>query len=47
MSINDLMEDEERGRQVIMKDGKAVPVKVVLDELLHKKDGTKRVYSEG
>lgn len=47
MTINNIMDDEEKGKQVIMKDGKPVKKKQVLDELLHKKDGKQRDFAEG
>jgi hypothetical protein len=48
MSINDIMEDEEKGNQVIMTDDGLMSVKDVLEKIRKKaKDNTKRNFSEG
>ena len=47
MSVNDVMDDEVLMEQVIMVHGKPKKIKVILDELLHRKNGTHRAYSEG
>jgi hypothetical protein len=45
--MSDNMDGKEKKEQTIMVDGVVKTIKVVLDQLLHKKDGVKRVFSEG
>lgn len=47
-SVNEVMDEEEQGRQVIMVHGKAKTVRDVIEEIRKKaKDNTRRDFSEG
>lgn len=48
MKVNDIMEEEEQGNQIIMVHGKPMKVKDVLEEIKRKtRDKEERLFSEG
>lgn len=47
-TVNDVMEDEEQGRQVMLVDGKPMLIRDILEKIKKKnKDKTEREFSEG